>query len=376
MRTLLPIFSLLFLTLNLNAQDPQLEEQIRATVVSLPEGAEVSIGILDRGTEKTLGYSIHAGALKSEENQDRLFEIGSITKTFTASILMQHIRDGEMHLNDPVQNHLPEHAIRQPEFQGQSIELRHLATHSSGLSTGPGSFFFPFLVNKFVQPSNPYRLIRAKHFLKYLKKFELDYTPGEKWEYSNTGYGLLGYLLEQNNASWEEQVQSGILTPLNMDNTFFKIGKEQKSNLVQGHNEKGKKTGLWEMDFINPAGCMKSCATDMLKYLKAQVEPQPEASLAFIQDTHQDMGVKLPQEDLQMAIAWVQKIADDGSRIYWHNGGTGGYYAFTAFNPATEQGLVILTNYKGTHPGMRTADNKNKIMQLGLDLMERMAAEI
>ncbi|MEM1409064.1 MAG: serine hydrolase domain-containing protein [Bacteroidota bacterium] len=146
-------------------------ELVEEHLLSFPNNVEVAIGIVDGDKTYKLGYRVIEGQLIAVNNASTLYEIGSISKTFVATLLTNEIEKGTMSLEDPIQKHFNSE-IRQDTYQGQTLSLLHLATHTSGLKKNP--------------------LTSYKRYSSYLSKVQLDYVPGKKWEYNNMGVGLVG----------------------------------------------------------------------------------------------------------------------------------------------------------------------------------------
>ncbi|MCB0639119.1 MAG: beta-lactamase family protein [Lewinella sp.] len=356
-------FLLLFVlySLTISGQSEALVELIRGEIQALPDGTELSIGVLDDGVWVTLGYRLEGGQLVEVENEDQLFEIGSITKTFTASLIMKLVEEGALALSDPLQAHLPVRMARD-SFQGSTITVRDLITHTSGLSAGPGSFTLPYLRAMLFTPRNPNRNFRAAHYYRYLEGFELDYVPGREWDYNNAGYGLLGEIIGGlNGMSWEASVQRDLFTPLGVSHSYFEIDRRNRDRFVAGITAKGKRARPWEMKFINPAGAIKSTLRDMMRYAAAQLAP-PSDTLAFLAATQDPLGfrIRMPGDELwagnAMGLGWWHNLEDEDHPFLWHGGASGGYTSFVGFSKATGTAVVVLSNISSSHPSARAAN--------------------
>ncbi|MCB0707284.1 MAG: beta-lactamase family protein [Saprospiraceae bacterium] len=360
---LLPVFFV-------SAQVAEVESLIHNYVESLPVHAEVSIAYVENGKVYRYGYQVGEHGPEAVNNFDRLYEIGSITKTFTTSLLMHEVHLGKMQLEDPIQEYLPVQ-MKGDSFDGHTITLLDLATHTSGLSTSPDNAGWPYIRAKIFTPQNPNRNFKAKHYYKYLEDFELDYIPGQVWEYNNFAMALLGDLIaRKNNSTWEVLVKKWLFDPLGMSNSYFRIEKAQEDIAVQGYNEKGKKTARWEMDFIANAGGINSSLNDMLRWMDANLHVVSE-DLAFIHDGHDELGQKILFNDGYwfMGIGWWHRLKDDPYQTIYHSGGTGGFTTIFGFDKERQKGVIILTNFAYDHPQMRTADDLNKTYEMGRTIM-------
>ncbi|MEZ4918175.1 MAG: serine hydrolase domain-containing protein [Saprospiraceae bacterium] len=358
----------------LTSQSDSLMHLIQSEAYGLPDGTEFSIGVLDQGEWLKMGFRVQGDQLVEVNNADKIFEIGSITKTFTASLVMKLQEAGSLSLDHPLQKYLPVEMV-QDSFQGKTITLKHVIMHTSGLSSGPSSFTLPYLKALIFSPKNPNRNFKAKHYYRYLKKFTLDYEPGQNWDYNNAGYGLLGEIIcNLDGMSWEESVKKNIFDPLGMHNSYFKIDKGNKNQFIEGLTSNGKKSKPWEMHFINSAGAIKSTLNDMIRYASVQLESSSE-QLSFLKETHDpvDFSVKMPDGKLwkgnAMGLGWWHNLEDNQNTFIWHAGSSGGYTAFVGFSKLKGKAVVILSNISSSHPAARAENRIPKPILLGQKIM-------
>ncbi|MEZ4982959.1 MAG: serine hydrolase domain-containing protein [Saprospiraceae bacterium] len=359
---------------SLFSQSYSLKDYLEKEGSQLPAGVELSIGIIENGQIKKTGLRKSESAWEIIQNDHALFEIGSITKTFTAALIFKLAEENKINIEDPIQQYLPV-TLKNAYYQDSTIKIRHLLQHTSGLSNGPSSFTLPYLKALIFSPKNPNRNFKAKHYYKYLKDFELDYLPGKTWDYNNCGYGLLGTFIEKTSQkSWAEIVQKELFEPLKMNSSYFEINRTNKSNFVKGITAKGKKAKPWEMDFINPAGAIKSTLNDMLKYTEAALHPHT-SGLDFMESMQNFPGdtIKMTESKLwkgnAMATGWWLNLEDANQPFFWHGGASGGYTAFIGFNQEKQKAVVILSNISSSHPQSR-AENRIPIpIFLGQEMM-------
>ena len=360
------LFVFILVTKSISAQNVSTQALLDEYVKSLPENAEIAIGIIQQDEVFQQGYQIKDGQIISVENQNHVFEIGSITKTFTGALMVNQIRKGNMDLETPIINYFPtKDAINTDNVK--SVTLKHLVTHTSGLSAGPFQIVPPFLKAKFTYSGNPYKFIKWEHYQKYLQTDDYDYLPTEKWDYNNCGFGLLGYLVaQQENTTWEAMLQKTIFDDLGMTNSYPTGDNIPADLFVQGYNKKGNAAAYWDMDFINPAGSIKSCTTDMIKWLNAHLNAQRGSLYDAMKNKY---DVKPYWKDNVMGNAWIHKIENEQD-IMWHGGATGAFRAFTAIDLENETGIILLVNFSGKHPQMRDENNKSRIRKYGFDILE------
>jgi D-alanyl-D-alanine-carboxypeptidase/D-alanyl-D-alanine-endopeptidase len=261
---------------------------------------------------------------------DTVYEIGSITKTFTATLLAQDVLSGRLTLDTPVEQLLAN--LKIPSRGGKRNTDGDLATHHSGLPRMPSNFMPK-------DPANPYADYDAAKLRAFLAGYELPRDPGASYEYSNLGFGLLGHALAQSEStSFGAMTDERILKPLGMTMSGTAFTDAIRSHLASGHDDMGMAAKNWDFDALAGAGAIRSTANDMLRYLKANmgIGPSPlAAAMNFAQRPGNDMA-----KTMHVRLAWV--MTDKG--IVWHNGGTGGYRSFLGFTADRRRGVVILTN--------------------------------
>ena len=162
-----------------------------------------------------------------------MFEIGSITKVFTAAILADMVARGQVRLDDPVAQLLPA-TVKVPSRNGRRITLLDLATQSSGLPRLPTNFAPK-------DSANPYADYGDQQLYDFLSGYELPRDPGATYEYSNLGMGLLGHALARKaGMSYEQLVSRRVLAPLGMKETAITLSPALRPRLVPGHGDTGQ----------------------------------------------------------------------------------------------------------------------------------------
>jgi CubicO group peptidase (beta-lactamase class C family) len=283
----------------------------------------IVVGMLDAdGKRRVVAVGVSA---------DRVFEIGSITKTFTTTVLATMVADGSVRLDDPVAKYLPA-SVRVPARTGRQITLLDLATQSSGLPRLPAN-----LAPR--DAANPYADYTVEQMYAFLSTYQLPRDPGQTYEYSNLGVGLLGHALALKAAmSYEELVRRRILVPLGMRETAITLSPALRVRLAPGHDAEGHVVPSWDLPTLAGAGALRSTAQDMLTFLAANLD-----SASVFRQTHVSRHAT-GNAGLTIGLAWHILTRPAGASIIWHNGGTGGYRSFTGFDPVRKVGVVVLTN--------------------------------
>ncbi len=217
----------------------------------------VAIGVVEHGERRILVY----GPVKD----DSIFEIGSITKTFTGLILAQMAEQHKVKLDEPVRELLPPSTVAKPE--GAEITLLDLATQHSGLPRMPDNFH-P------ADPENPYVDYRPANLYEFIAKHGVGKPANTTFNYSNLGLGLLGQALANSaGTTYAQLLKTEITGPLKLTDTVVRLSPEQEKRFAQGHGAQHQKAHAWDLDALAGAGAIRSTASDMLTYLEAQLHP-------------------------------------------------------------------------------------------------------
>ena len=296
----------------------------------------IVIGLLEPdGRTRIVAYG-DAGQGRPPLDGNTVFEIGSITKVFTGILLADMVSKGEVKLDDPVQKYLPD-GVRMPERNSASITLAHLAEQNSGLPRIP-------LNMRPKDAANPYSDYTVPQMYEFLSSYELPRAPGERYEYSNLGVGLLGHVLAlRAGQSYEDLVRTRILEPLAMANTAITLTQPMREHLALGHNLRGEVVANWDLPTLAGAGALRSNAHDMLAFLAANTNTSDGplgTALALAQRE------RAPAGSMRIGLNWHIMHAG-ADTIVWHNGGTGGYRTFAGFIPGKRTAVVVLTNSGG-----------------------------
>jgi serine-type D-Ala-D-Ala carboxypeptidase/endopeptidase len=319
--------------------DPADMKQVldRDLKIALKEGdlapstdAGMVIGLLHKGKTRIFCYGT--------ARPDSMFEIGSITKTFTALVLAQMAQQGSLRIQDPVRKFFPEGMLEDPK--GSEITLVDLATQHSGLPYMPDNM-------KHTNPRDPYADYTLADLQQFLVKHGVQKPPEAGYLYSNFGFAVLGQALANRaGVAYATLLRSQVLEPLNMNDTAVDLSAGQRRRFVAGHLVTHEVSPEWNLNAFAGAGAIRSTAADLLKYLQAQLHPEKlqagtnpasRTISAAIEQTHELLSDAGPK--LKIALAWN---FNDGA--YWHNGATGGYSSMAMFYPEKDFGVVVLFN--------------------------------
>jgi len=301
----------------------------------------MSVGIIHQGERQTQGYGVkrRSGTESAKDNasvpdSQTVYEIGSVSKTFTGLMLADAVLSERVRLDQRIQELLP-NSVKLDSQVKQPITLQHLSTHVSGLPRLPTNL-------RMDNPANPYVSYTADDMFRFLSEFKPTHQPGERMLYSNYAVGLLGNLLaHQADSSYSELLKNRICVPLKMNDTVIELSNDLRSRLASPYTADGTPASNWDLNTFEGAGGIRSTVHDMLNYIQAHLDPpQNDLGKAI------ELGWKIHQkpirsEDFAMGLGW--HVARDGN-TRWHNGQTGGYHSMVLIDRRSKSGVVVLSN--------------------------------
>ena len=310
----------------------------------------LSVAIIHQNKINTFFYGETIPGNNSLPDANTIYEIGSVTKTFTATLLAEMVNKGILSLDDSIAKYLPDSVAQNPDIQ--KITFKMLANHTSG---------FPKLASNWnkvpkYSDSDPYAVYDKKALYSYLKDYKASKEAGLEYEYSNLGFGLLGDLLSTiSKKPYMTMVKEMILTPLEMTNTSDKINPKDK-NIAPPFDDKGQQVPFWTFQSMSAAGSLKSSLNDLLRYTLAQLTyPETEVQKAM-NLTKQFTFLVPPNGDI--GLGWHMNMLD-GVIYYHHTGATAGSNSFVGFVPDEHSVVILLSN------------SSNGLGEIGIELLEK-----
>ena len=303
----------------------------------------LSIGVYDRG--KTVFYDYGTTSKSKVRLPDRksIYEIASITKTFTGALASRALVDGKMTLDGDFRAYLKE-PYPNLEKNGKFITLRLLAAHRAGLPKN-----VPDTDPLFKNPNFdtlPFQLIELEKtyddvgYLRALHQVELRSEPGSEFVYSNFGIKLIGFGLQQvYHESLEKLLKAKILGPLGMKQTDLMVSPQNAWLLVQGYSPSGKPMPYHLLN-AGAAGGLYSSARDMVRYIGWQLDE----SDPVIKQSHS--AIFGSGEGVQDGLVWYM-TREGGERKLWESGGAFGMSSHLVLYPESKIGIVLLANDGG-----------------------------
>lgn len=317
----------------LSIEDTKVKDSIFTFLNShMRNNAFVSIGIIDHDSIEYFGIKRESDQLKNIDLRDSVFQIGSISKVFTTSILAQMVVDGDITLDETIDKYLGF-----PLHKNLKITFKSLANHTSGLDRMPKGT----LKNTILNVNNPYTNYTNAWMENYLKsEVEIDTDKVGKSEYSNLGMSVLGYTLAKiKNTSFEKLCQDYILSKYEMTNSFIN-NESNNYKIIQAYESSEIVAPIWSLNVFEPAGGIASNMQDMIKFATLQMDTENIASTLAHQAT---VDVK---EDMSCGLGWMIIHKANENELLWHNGATGtvgGYTSSIVIDKKSKKAVIILS---------------------------------
>jgi CubicO group peptidase (beta-lactamase class C family) len=318
-------------------------DSIYNQVKNFPNNTQLAIAFIQNGKISYYGIERKNDTLVTIENERKVFEIGSISKVLTTTLLADFVVKKEINLDSLINPHF-DFAFNNNEV----FTFKELANHTSGLPRLPSNIRFAVIFNS----KNPYKKYDERKLDKYLKDdLTLDYKKGSKSEYSNLGMGLLSYTLRKySGKSYETLINEKIFDKYKMMSSTTEKSKIA-NKLVGGLDDEGRLTPNWDPGALIGAGGVYSSVEDLTKFALGQfdstnVELTLTRNKTFKENDFRDVG-----------LGWFIINRKNGDKWYWHNGGTGGYTSSMALDVDHKNGVIILSNISAYHKSSGNIDN-------------------
>lgn len=328
--------SLVFTNNRLSTKLDKLVDSASRPYASLEVNCGLSIGIIKDGKTYFYEYGETKRGNKQLPNEHTLYEIGSITKTFTATLLADAVNSGKINLDDPVNKYLPD-SIPPIQYEGVPATIKMLANHTSGIPRMPTNFDATV-----TDQANPYSNYDVNHLYSFFKNLKLTRRPATAYEYSNAALAALGVILENlYQKSFEALVTEKILKPLGMNETMQFIHEKDSARVAAGYGFQGKYNGPWNEKVFASTGALRSTAADMLRYAQANISCNDPLINKDIQLTHTLTWDKSPR----VGLVWELPINSTSHfGCLTHGGATGGYTSNIRICPEKQLAIIVLSN--------------------------------
>lgn len=329
------------ISIDLSAQIDDLRKEIYKiikydTELVLEDNPGFIISVIDQDSVYQLPFGNKYSDRTSLPIDTDIYEIGSITKSFTAILTLALYERGYFSLDDPINDHLHSN-YKNPRLE--SITIHDLLTHSSGLPKHPD-----FFGRKMRDPQNPYKYYGKQDLLKYFTGYIPEEAP--HFEYSHTNFALLEIILENATGSdFQELMAKHIWNPMKMEHTFIEWNMESAVNICPGYDKAYRLVEPWEFSSFAASEGIKTSAHDLSKFVQYQIN-EISSSLENAIELSQEIQIpKSLNESISTAYGWqIFNRSKDGYPIYTYNGRTSGHNAFIAYVKETKTAVIILSN--------------------------------
>lgn len=309
-------------------------DSIARTYIQQEGTQSLAVAVVQEGKINRFFYGETAKDNGTLPDANTIYEIGSITKTFTATLLADLVERGVIGLEDAIAAFLPDSVAQNPALQ--KVTFKTLANHTSGLPRLPKNLES----TPGYDANDPYAHYDRQALFSELKNVELIHEPETAYEYSNLGYGLLGELIAIiSDKPYLQCVHDVITMPLHMNNTWAQVDPDDESAAKVYDN--GTEVSLWNFDAMAGTGVLKSTIDDMLRYAITQVA-RPENDLQNAMATTRLFTYFIPP-NTDIGLAWHMNIIEDVT-CYFHTGGTAGSSSFIGLIPDNRSAVIVLSN--------------------------------
>ena len=262
---------------------------------------------------------------------DTRFLIGSITKQFTAALVLQLAEEGALDLDAPVTRYLPDY----PAAQGDRVTIHHLLSHTSGVPEHTNRPDFPDMMRDPVAPDS---------FLAVFSGQPLDFEPGSAFRYSNSGYYLLGVIIEHvTGQTYAEALRQRLLAPLGLTDTGYADGRTVIDRMATGYDRAGQgvqHAAYFDASLPYAAGMMYSTVRDLFRWTRALHRGDPFEDAATLErmttPVLNNYAYGLSNGPFPVGDRMVQAIG--------HDGGIPGFNSMLVYFPESDQTLALISN--------------------------------
>lgn len=296
-------------------------------------GVGIVVGVIDVNGRRIISHGYADRDRAQPVTADTIFELGSVTKVFTALLLADMVRRGEVKLNDPVSKFLPKSV---PDRPGREISLKDLATYTFGLSwslAGPTERnSYGLADNRFTHPADFSAALRWPDNLT------------RRYRDADIGYGVLGYALARRKKSnYAQLLTERILNPLGLDNTATSMIPKIADRVAQGHGATLEPIAASQQsDLFIASDGLRSTANDMLTFLSAMLGQRKTALSPAMRDM---LAIRRAtwDADTLAGMGWAILQAD-GQEIVWVSGNQAGFSTWIGFDTVSQTAAVVLAN--------------------------------
>lgn len=318
---------------------------------SFPDGTQLSMAIINDNDVSYVGYIKQGDSLIKVNNKDSVFEIASISKVFTATLLSHLLIDSTISLDEPIEDFLP-FKLNTSNYNNSEVTFKTLLNHTSGFPRMPSDYIENMEDNK---NGSLYDARKLKDYLQ--NKLILSGKPGEEYLYSNLGYTTIGFLIEHiQKTQYEDLLQQKICSEYELKNTTTDYDRIKES-IVIGRDSLGQLLPYEDLGIYKFSGGVFSTASDLSKFVRANFTYDKILNYQR-QETYQ-------WGNAGMAVGWqITNFGGARCKWYFHDGALDGYRSACFMDVPSKCAVIILSNVFSHHP-----DNE-KIVGLAVELLK------
>jgi len=291
------------------------------------------LGVMIEDSTYVFSFGTKEKGTTDTPDGNTIFEIGDVTKVFTASLLHQCVKEGQVQYDAVIDQYLPAH---QKNVNTNKTTILDLVTHTSGLPKMPYGFGL-----KEEAANNPYASYTTKDLISFYKEFAFPNKVEKEYLFSNVNFAILGELLEKKyGQSYEQLLVEKLLQPIGMKDTRISLSANQLTQAAQGYSLAGRAVNPWEYQSFESSVGLKSSVNDLLKFMHAQVNNQQFGEL------HQSLYRTDIDKHTHIAKGWHVLKNKRFYDLIAHAGTTSGHRAFMGFVKESKTGVVVLSNSK------------------------------
>ena len=334
----------------------EIDAEAAGYLATMPEST-LMVGITIDGERYVRRYRSEGAELAVLPAEDSVYEIGSVSKVYAATVLASLLNEGRLSLDDTVASHLPNGARLAPEIA--RITVRDIVTHTAGLpSTGRihQSYIDEETRGQTLPPlgyTTHYLRYRKEHLYQDWETLALDYPTGTKWNYSVISMGTMGHILELvTGQPYEELLLERVCKPLGLSDTAYSLSEDQQLRMVRAFLPNGSLAPNWYHDVMMSQGGLRSTMQDLLSFAEANI-----AAGRGEDDSPLAQAMRLARTPVRTASRFVDPLGkgDVIQQLAWrgiakrpraseHGGITLFYQAGLAVDDETKTGVVMLTS--------------------------------
>lgn len=322
-----------------NNNPDQIVQQYITAWMSQNQIPGVAVAIYYQGKDHYYNFGVADTSTNQPVTQNTIFELASVSKSITATLLGICVEQGKCRLNDPVTKYLPALANNNNDAINQ-VTLQELATHTAG---------FPRTSDE-IGVTDPTSANADSQLMSNLAQWQPSYPIGTQYQYSNIGFGLLGEAVSNAlGTNYSDAIQQYIFQPLNMTSSFVTVPEDQMNRYAQGYNTQGEPAPHYQTSAWPGGGGVRSSSSDMLQYLKANMGVSNISSQLSAAMNLTEQGYFNVNPNFTQGLSWQLKNLQN-LNVVNKNGMNQGFNTYVAMVPQQKMAIVVLANKRGVKP--------------------------